>query len=239
MILEFWNSSEFFFYFCFYDDVELISVIIIYCSILYWIIVYCLLFSLTLDPHLLFKCCPCFLFSVSASQKWVFTASNCLGYISYSKHKEFCQISSGKSGNYQGIFFRHLAGNLAPKSFLVKGAILIVSVTFVLSLHLLVFSRLYSFAAISSSFIEAICLFWSSNILFTFLVHKLWVSFLLPEPECFYILCRCLSHGSYKSLLIKKGQRIKGYVNVSIIQISLILNDWIRSWFKLMLNFQA
>ena len=87
LISEFWNSPEFLFYSCFYDDDELISVMTIYCSLLYWIIAYCLLLSLTLDPSLLFKCCPCFLFSVSTSHKWVFIASNCHGYISYSKHQ--------------------------------------------------------------------------------------------------------------------------------------------------------
>ena len=87
MISEFWNSPEVLFYSCFYDGVELISVMTIYCSFLYWIIAYCLLLRLTLDPHLLFKCCSCFLFSVSTSQKWFFIASNCQGYISYSKHQ--------------------------------------------------------------------------------------------------------------------------------------------------------
>ena len=53
MISEFWNSPEFFFCSCFYDGVELISVMTIYCSLLYWIIVCCLLLSLTLGCHLL------------------------------------------------------------------------------------------------------------------------------------------------------------------------------------------
>ena len=44
--------------------------------------------------------------------------------------------------------------------FLVTGAILVVSVTFFLSLHLLVFSLFYSLAAVSFSlFIEALSLF--------------------------------------------------------------------------------
>ena len=213
-----------FFYSCFYDNVELISVITIYCSILYWIIVYCLLFSLTLDPHLLFKCCPCFLFSVSTSQKWIFTASNCLGYISYSKHKGILSNFVREIRELSGDFFSALGWEPCCKIFFGNRN------NFDCFCNLLPFSASFGFQSIifscsSSSFIEAICLFWSNNILFTFLVHKLWVSFLLPEPECFHILCRCLSHGSYKSLLIKKGQRIKGHVNVSIIQISLILND--------------
>ena len=74
----------------------------IYSSLLHWIIPYCLLLSLSLDPHLLFKCRPCFLFSVSTSQK--------LSGL-YPNIREFYQISSGKSGNYQGILFRHLTGN--------------------------------------------------------------------------------------------------------------------------------
>ena len=85
MVFEFWNSPEILIYSCFYDDVELISVMIIYCSLLYWIIAYCLPLSLTLDSDLWCKCCPSFLFSVSTSQKWVFSASNCQVFVSYSK----------------------------------------------------------------------------------------------------------------------------------------------------------
>ena len=77
------------------------------------------------------------------------------------------------------------------KTFLVRGAIIIVYVTFFLFLHLLVFSQLYSVAAISSSwFIEALSLLkqWYP---FTFLLQEFWVSFLLPEPECLHTLYRC------------------------------------------------
>ena len=46
----------------------------------------------------MFKCCPCFLFSVSTFQGYQ-------GYISYSKHQGILPNFVRKSGNYQGIFF--------------------------------------------------------------------------------------------------------------------------------------
>ena len=113
MISEFWNSTEFLFYCCFYDDVELISVMAIYCSLLYWIITYCLLLSLTLDPHLLLKCCSCFLFSVSTSQKWVFTASKLSGlYKLFQTTGNFTKFCQGNQGIIRGFFFSTWLGTL-------------------------------------------------------------------------------------------------------------------------------
>ena len=67
----------------------------------------------------------------------------------------------GEFGNFFFSFlmdFPEVCGVANP--FLVTGAILVVSVTFFLSLHLLVFSLFYSLAAVSSSlFIEALSLF--------------------------------------------------------------------------------
>ena len=112
LISAFWNLPEFLFFSCFYDDVELICVMTIYCSLLHWIIAYCLLLSLTLDPHLLFKCFPCFLFWVSTSQKWVFTASNCQCYCKlFQTSGNFIKFCQGNEGIIRGFFFRHLAGN--------------------------------------------------------------------------------------------------------------------------------
>ena len=69
------------------------------------------------------------------------------------------------------------------KSFFVTGAILIVSVASCLSLYLLVYGRLYSLAAVSSSpFIEGLSLL-KQWYLFTFLHHEFWI--LLPELSTF------------------------------------------------------
>lgn len=97
------------------------------------------------------------------------------------------------------------------------------SSTFLCTLQLLVFSWLYLLVGTSSrSFIKAVS--FEATISFHFPSSWILVSYILSEPDCLYPMCRyCFSDAAKK---IKKGQKlkkIKGYVNISFIQITLIL----------------